>query len=108
MGNTDSANRTFGGTSSSSFSSQILGVKGPSTGLASSNYLNKAYLQFQKPQRALAKLKKTTYNNSRSTVSNGYFHRTVAYGQQLNSNVAGPVKEPLPRGALRNRLFNKK
>lgn len=92
------ANRTFGGNSSSSFSSQVSGVTGPSRGLTSAAYLNKAYLQFEKPQRALAilrQLQDTTYNNSRSTIANGYFHRTVAYGKQLNSNVAGPVAEPI-------------
>uniref|UniRef100_A0A6C0LFC5 Uncharacterized protein n=1 Tax=viral metagenome TaxID=1070528 RepID=A0A6C0LFC5_9ZZZZ len=87
-------NRTFGGNSSTLFSSQVSGVKGGSTGLTSAAYLNKAYLQFQKPQNALAflrPLQNTTYNNSHSTISNGYFIRSVAYGEQLNSNVAGPV-----------------
>ena len=104
-----SANRTFGGTSSSSYSSQVSGVKGQSRGLASSAFLNKAYLQFKKPQRALASLRQlqdTTHNNSRSIVANGYFHRTVAYGEQLNSNVAGPVPEPIPRGAQTVPLVN--
>lgn len=90
-----SANRTFGGKSSSSYSSQVFGVKGPSNGLASSVYLNKAYLQFPKPQKALAVLKKlqnTNLNSSVSTIGNGYFHRNVAYGELLNSNVAGPQK----------------
>lgn len=103
------ANRTFGGNSSSSFSSQVSGVTGPSRGLSSAAYLNKAYLQFQKPQRALAVLRQlqdTTYNNSRSTAANGYFHRTVAYGEQLNSNVAGPVAEPTPNGVQTTPLFN--
>ena len=103
------ANRTFGGNSSSSFSSQVSGVTGPSRGLSSAAYLNKAYLQFQKPQRALAVLKQlqdTTYNNSYSTITNGYFHRTVAYGEQLNSNVAGPVEEPIPSGVQTTPLFN--
>ena len=103
------ANRTFGGTSSSSFSSQVSGIKGGSVGLTSAAYLNKAYLQFEKPQRALAVLRQlqdTTYNNSRSTVANGYFHRTVAYGEQLNSNVAGPVAEPVPNGVQTTPLFN--
>ena len=88
------ANRTFGGTSSSSFSSQISGVKGPSRGLASAAYLNKSYLQFDKPQRAralLRELENTTHNNSRSTIGNAYFRRGVVYGEQLNSNVAGPT-----------------
>jgi len=103
------ANRTFGGTSSSSFSSQVSGVKGSSRGLTSAAYLNKTYLQFEKPQRALAILKQlqdTTYNNSRSTAANGYFHRNVAYGEQLNSNVAGPVAEPTPNGVQTKPLFN--
>lgn len=103
------ANRTFGGNSSSSFSSQVSGVTGPSRGLASAAYLNKAYLQFKRPQRALAVLRQlqdTTYNNSRSTAANGYFHRTVAYGEQLNSNVAGPVAEPTPNGVQTTPLFN--
>ena len=103
------ANRTFGGNSSSSFSSQVSGVTGPSRGLTSAAYLNKAYLQFERPQRALAVLRQlqdTTYNNSYSTVANGYFHRTVAYGEQLNSNVAGPVAEPTPNGVQTTPLFN--
>ena len=89
------ANRTFGGTSSSSYSAQTFGVKGSSRALSSATYLNKAYLQFPQPQRALAelrKLKNTTFNNSFSTTRNGYFHRNVAYGELLNSNVAGPKK----------------
>lgn len=103
------ANRTFGGTSSSSFSSQISGVKGPSRGLGSAAFLNKAYLQFQEPQRALAvlrELQNTTFNNSRSTTANGYFHRSVAYGEQLDSNVAGPVEEPVPNGVETTPLIN--
>ena len=89
-----SPNRTFGGYSSTLFSSRVSGVTGPSSGLTSASYLNKAYLQFEKPQKALAVLRQlndTTYNNSRSNVGNGYFYRTVAYGEQINSNVAGPV-----------------
>ena len=104
-----SANKTFGGTSSSLFSSEISGVKGSSRGLTSACYLNKAYLEFEKPQRALAELKQlqdTTYNISRSTAANGYFYRNVAYGEQLNSNVAGPVAEPTPTGAQTIPLFN--
>ena len=88
------AYRTVGGTSSAQSSSQVYGVKGPSSGLASSAYLNKAYLKYNKPQRSLAvtrELKNTTYNSSLSTIQNGYFYRNVAYGQQLDSNVAGPV-----------------
>ena len=103
------ANRTFGGNSSSSFSSQVSGVKGSSRGLGSAAYLNKAYLQFEKPQRALAVLRQlqdSTYNNSHSTVANGYFHRNVAYGEQLDSNVAGPVAEPVPYGVQTTPLFN--
>ena len=93
--NYSSANRTFGGKSSSSYSTQVFGVKGTSKSLASSVYLNKAYLQFPKPQKALAVLKKlqnTNLNSSVSTIGNGYFHRNIAYGELLNSNVAGPQK----------------
>ena len=103
------ANRTFGGSSSASFSSQVSGVTGPSRGLTSAAYLNKAYFQFEKPQRALAVLRQlqdTTYNHSRSITTNGYFHRTVAYGEQLHSNVAGPVAEPTPNGVQTTSLFN--
>lgn len=103
------ANRTFGGKSSSSYSSLISGVKGPSNGLTEAAFLNKAYLQYEKPQRSkaiLRKLQNTTFNNSRSTAQNGYFIRTIAYGEQLNSNVAGPVREPLRTGIQTKRLIN--
>ena len=68
------ANRTFGGSSSSSVSSQVSGVKGGSRGLSGAGFLNKAYLQYGKPHRALAELRKiqdTTYNSSSSTAANG-------------------------------------
>ena len=54
----------------------------------------------------MRKLQNTTFNNSRSTVQNGYFIRTIAYGEQLNSNVAGPVHEPLRAGIQTERLVN--
>lgn len=105
-----SANRTFGGYSSSLFSSNDKkGIKGPSRGLASANYLNKAYLQYKKPQKALAELieiQDTTYNNSRSTVANGYFQRYTAYGKLLNSNVAGPIPESTPKWVQTTLLLN--
>jgi len=103
------ANRTFGGTSSASFSSQVSGIIGGSKGLASAAYLNKSFLKFAPPQRAHAELRPlqdTTYNNSRSTIPNGYFNRNVSYGKQLDSNVAGPIEEPTPNGVQTTSLIN--
>ena len=103
------SNRTFGGTSSNLFQSQVFGVKGGSRGLASAGYFNKTYLLIQKPQRALTGNfnGSITYNNSRSTLPNGYFYRTDAYGRQLDSNVPGPVKEPIPLGLQVTPLINR-
>jgi len=104
-----SANRTFGGTSSSSTSTQVYGVKGSSRGIASAEYINKAYLQFGKPQRALAVLRAIndpTINNAKAIVGNGYFNRLDTYGEQLNSNVAGPVIEPTRIGIQTTPLYN--
>jgi hypothetical protein len=102
------SNRTFGGTSSASYSSQVYGVKGSSRGLGTAGFLNKAELQYDKPQRSLALPRGNipTYNKSNSTVPNGYFIRNVNYGEQLDSNVSGPQQEPVPSGVQTVPLVN--
>ena len=82
-----SANRTFGGSSSSAFSSKATGIKGSSRCIASAGYFNKAYIKNSDPKKYLALNSKVTYNNSRSIIRNGYFIRYDEYGKLLNSNI---------------------
>lgn len=78
------------GASNGLFSSSINGVHGGSRSLYSSNNLNKAFLQ-NKPQNAKA-TQKQTYNSSKSLLPNGYYFRSIATGQQLDSNRTGTGK----------------
>jgi hypothetical protein len=67
------------GASFSSSASVSTGVNRTSRSIGSTNSLNKAEFQFNKPKNTYSKNLKTK-NNSRSTANNSYFFRDVNRG----------------------------